>query len=641
MTRYQTELEEQTRRLVDRQLLPVWILFGLGGVFVFGVVLVMAGLFMPASITGSLGWALAVLGLGGCGGAAGLKILLERSNARQLDACQKQIRMLQRQIEAANDERESLDAQLPGPAPLAARLDAAEKELAALEELLPLEGRRIAAQQDADRAQRLAAEAKAELAAARADWRRALRSADLPERLAPKQVRTLLQRSDKMAEMQRRCADRREELDRRRREFDSMCSRIRQLAAETGVAESTEDPAEQLRRLGEAVAAQHSALARRDVLRRRARSLKRKRAKHEEALSRLKHRRRDLLREAGAKDEPELRERAVRAARAEVLRRDREAVAGEIAAAVGGICTEDALGGQLGDDSGRPLEARRDDLLERLAALEKELHKRFERRGQLAEQLEVLAEDRQLALKALELASLEKRLEDAVRRWQVLALTGRVLEDIKVAYEKQRQPETLQEASGYLDRLTEGHYHRVWTPLGEDVLRVDDADGNSLAVEMLSRGTREQLFLALRLALVASYARRGATLPLVLDDVLVNFDATRAKAAAAALRDFARQGHQLLVFTCHEHILKLFKSLKVPISQLPDNSQADLPPVTFEQTAKKTAKRRRKVDLPPAAVQEPDEDAPWEDELDEGRYDEEYEEDEYEEYEDDDTAEAA
>ncbi len=111
----------------------------------------------------------------------------------------------------------------------------------------------------------------------------------------------------------------------------------------------------------------------------------------------------------------------------------------------------------------------------------------------------------------------------------------------------------MQEASGYLDRLTQGRYRRVWTPLGEHALRVDDAEGNSLPVEVLSRGTREQLFLSLRLALASSYARRGATLPLMLDDVLVNFDAERAKAAAAVLRDFAAAGHQLLIFTCHEH----------------------------------------------------------------------------------------
>jgi uncharacterized protein YhaN len=78
-------------------------------------------------------------------------------------------------------------------------------------------------------------------------------------------------------------------------------------------------------------------------------------------------------------------------------------------------------------------------------------------------------------------------------------------------------------------------------------------------VEVLSRGAREQLFLSLRLSLAAYFARRGAPLPLILDDVLVNFDAERAKAAAQVLRDFAAAGHQMLVFTCHEHIAKLLQ----------------------------------------------------------------------------------
>ena len=169
--------------------------------------------------------------------------------------------------------------------------------------------------------------------------------------------------------------------------------------------------------------------------------------------------------------------------------------------------------------------ALRDELFERVAATEKLLHQRLEQRGQLAAEMKILADDRQLALKQLQLATMEKRLQDLIRRWQVLAVTYRLLETIRTTYEQQRQPETLQEASGYLNRLTQGRYLRVWTPLGQQVLRVDDGEGHALPVEVLSRGTREQLFLSLRLALSACYARRGAMLPLVLDDVLVNFDA--------------------------------------------------------------------------------------------------------------------
>ena len=117
----------------------------------------------------------------------------------------------------------------------------------------------------------------------------------------------------------------------------------------------------------------------------------------------------------------------------------------------------------------------------------------------------------------------------------------------------------------------------MWTRLGEEVLYVDDADGKVLAAESLSRGTREQIFLSLRLALVDSYALRGVVLPLVLDDVLVNFDTHRARAAAEVLQEFADAGHQVLVFTCHEHVMQIFQSLSVDVRQLPDhNDPADV-----------------------------------------------------------------
>ena len=210
---------------------------------------------------------------------------------------------------------------------------------------------------------------------------------------------------------------------------------------------------------------------------------------------------------------------------------------------------------------------------EKLKAAEAQLRERFEQRGRLGEQIKVLAHDRQPAEKQLALGMVEQRIQESIRTWQIRALTSQVLESIRKTYEKERQPETLQEASGYLERMTEGRYRRIWTPLDEKVLLVHDAAGRPLAIEVLSQGTREQLFLALRLALVSSYARRGAVLPMILDDVLVNFDTQPARAAAEVLCDFAAADHQLLVFTCHEHILQLFKLLDAEVTELPPSGE--------------------------------------------------------------------
>jgi hypothetical protein len=50
----------------------------------------------------------------------------------------------------------------------------------------------------------------------------------------------------------------------------------------------------------------------------------------------------------------------------------------------------------------------------------------------------------------------------------------------------------------------------------------------------------------------------------------VNFDAGRTKIAVRVLREFAREGHQLLVFTCHEHVWRLFGEVKADTRRIPN-----------------------------------------------------------------------
>ena len=611
LSRYQSELEEQSRDLIDKQILPMWVLMALGGCLVLGLLLVMAGLFLPGTITGSFGWAMAVLGGGGVGVALATKALLERSNERHLDACQKQIAMLHTQIEQATEERDALDSQLSrGGGPLAARLQAAEQELAELEVLVPLKTEREVAEQKLDSARRRAAEAEGDLAAARRHWSQSLERLGLPSGLSPRQVKRVVGGLGELEDVLRRRGLLGDEIDARRRELEMLTARIRQLAEQADL-DAGGDPLTMLATMADTLDRQRQRMERQRELRRRSRELRRRQHRHEDAIRAIKQRRRALLLEANAPSEDELRQRALQAARADVLRNQIESLTREITAAREGICTEEELAEQLGPELGSrdgaadqpgatsedgaaalpgqtagaqpfpPLEHQRDDLLGRLEQIEQQLRERFEERGSVAEQARALAEDRQLQRKRLESATVEQQLAEAVRRAGVLSLAARALERIRATYERERQPETLREASVYLERLTAGRYTRVWTPLGEPSLRVDDCDGNPLPVEMLSRGTREQLFLALRLGLAACYGRRGVRLPLVLDDVLVNFDDQRAKAAAAVLRDFSLAGHQVLVFTCHEHIAGFFRALNVLTAELPSSREPNPPAIRF------------------------------------------------------------
>ncbi len=612
-------------------------------IFVVGVLLVALGLFvLPPTWTGSWYWIVAAIGMVIAGGAVLIRYAAQRSNDQQLEQGQNQLRLLESQIKQSQDERAVLDEQLPrGGGPMVARLAAAEKELAELEELAPLHSRHEAARQDADEAAGRAGQAEDDLRAARRAWREGLEKAGLPLDFKPRQVRVAARLATRIRDMESRLALLDDELAQRRRERDMLHSRVAQLVADCGVDVKSEHPLEKVRELSEMLTRQEARVARRDVIRRRLRKLRRLRTKGEGLVAQVARRRRQLFRQHGAKSEEQLQKLVGETVRVENLRKEHEQLEHDLAAAIGSrwssgfsryipelpaeagtptnLSPRAAVQELLEGPAAANLPATRDDLRTRMTAFEKDIHQRIETRGRIAAQVTALVEDRQLAARQLEMAAIQQRIDEAIGRWQVLAVTGQVLESIRASYETDRQPETLREASGYFRQMTQGKYRRVWTPVGERVLRVEDAEGEGLAVEVLSRGAREQLFLSLRLALAAHFARRGAVLPLILDDVLVNFDMDRARAAAEVLRDFAGQGHQMLVFTCHDHIAKLFRGLKAPICELPSNAEHNPPPLVFDDGLKeKLRKPSRKpgktrlpeIEEPPIEPAEPPEPEP-------------------------------
>ena len=97
------------------------------------------------------------------------------------------------------------------------------------------------------------------------------------------------------------------------------------------------------------------------------------------------------------------------------------------------------------------------------------------------------------------------------------------------------------------------------------------ADGSIKTIEELSRGTQQQLCLGMRLAYVTVHHRSPRTepLPLIVDEVLVNFDPGRARRTAALILDVA-QDNQVFLFTCHPETTDLFRDLQwdVPIVTL-------------------------------------------------------------------------
>ena len=190
-----------------------------------------------------------------------------------------------------------------------------------------------------------------------------------------------------------------------------------------------------------------------------------------------------------------------------------------------------------------------------LAELERRLVEARHETGRVEERITMMerSEERARALSRQE--TILARIDEAAEQWAVITLCRALLDETRRIYETERQPEVLRQASSFFNLMTEDRYARVIAPLDGGEIQVERADGVRLSPQVLSRGTAEQLYLSMRLALVREYANHVDSLPVVFDDIFVNFDPGRSRSTFKALRELCLS-HQVLLFTCHPHLLK-------------------------------------------------------------------------------------
>jgi uncharacterized protein YhaN len=141
-------------------------------------------------------------------------------------------------------------------------------------------------------------------------------------------------------------------------------------------------------------------------------------------------------------------------------------------------------------------------------------------------------------------------LERLAEAWSATTIALELLRRTRSRYERDHRPDVLKTAETLMTAWTDGRYTRIVAPLGRQVEELERNDGVIVPISGLSTGTAEQLYLALRFGLVEHFAREAESLPLVMDDILVNFDPGRAERAARSIEDLALR-HQVLYFTCH------------------------------------------------------------------------------------------
>ncbi len=215
-----------------------------------------------------------------------------------------------------------------------------------------------------------------------------------------------------------------------------------------------------------------------------------------------------------------------------------------------------------------------DELQEVISGLEKEISEKTPRMEKLIrEEVEVELSlgkmDGTSQVPEVEQQIQEQRaiLEDNVQEYVRLKLAVFILAAEIERYRTANQGPVLKTAGDIFRKITLNSFHAVMADYdhkGEPIIKAVRDSGTRLGVNELSDGSRDQLFLALRLAGIYRYLDENSPFPFMVDDILINFDDERSQKTLSVLAELSRKT-QVIFFTHHRHLVDL-------ASQIPENN---------------------------------------------------------------------
>ncbi|WP_164527814.1 YhaN family protein [Georhizobium profundi] len=214
-------------------------------------------------------------------------------------------------------------------------------------------------------------------------------------------------------------------------------------------------------------------------------------------------------------------------------------------------------------------EADRDAALPDLAQLSEDIHRLDGEVDELFAQLaaEKARREGMMGAKGAELAAFERKAAEAelvqvARQWAVLKFGSLLL---GAAMERQRAAQSnpmLQRAGALFSAITEGRFDGLRQQFDENdrptVVAVR-SNADFVGASGMSDGTRDQLYLALRLSYLEDYAERNEPAPFIADDIFQTFDDERTLATLKVLGETSER-IQPIVFTHHGHVVELARA---------------------------------------------------------------------------------
>ena len=210
-----------------------------------------------------------------------------------------------------------------------------------------------------------------------------------------------------------------------------------------------------------------------------------------------------------------------------------------------------------------------DELVAKLERLEVEKQEALHKQKSIVQEIALAAKELQsiggesLAVAIAEEAEgLVGKIQADVEYYVKLKLASAILTKAMERYRQSNQSPVLSIASDYFKTMTRESFAGLradFDDMGDPVIKAQRPDGKMLTLAEMSDGSRDQLFLALRLGGLARYVKANGPMPFIVDDVLVHFDDDRSAAALAALGELAKKT-QVVFFTHHKHLISLAES---------------------------------------------------------------------------------
>ena len=217
---------------------------------------------------------------------------------------------------------------------------------------------------------------------------------------------------------------------------------------------------------------------------------------------------------------------------------------------------------QLSETTTAALEATLESNGSDLAHAEEELTRAIQERVTAEHALAEVTGDDEIAALVEQRATLEMQLEEAALEHLKLSLGHHLASDAIRRYRDSHRSGMLSATEQCFSDLTQGAYPSLNTQIEKDaeVLLAVDKNGVSKRAAEMSKGTRFQLYLALRAAAHEQLVAQGTKLPFFCDDIFETFDEDRTSAACRVMETIGGRG-QAIYLTHHRHVVEIAKNV--------------------------------------------------------------------------------